>query len=61
MNLQFVPANKVEVKDETWCQTLGQFSGVYFPDLNSNSYYRNNKKFDLDVSTKVKFEVSPGL
>ena len=39
---------------------LGQFTSLYFPDLNPNSYtYDNfNMKFDLNVSTQVKFSVN---
>ena len=52
MNLQFESADK----DETWCETLGQFIDLHFPDLNPNYFDLNNMKFDLDVSTKVKFK-----
>ena len=51
MNLHFVPADKVVVKDGTWCQTLGKFIDVHFTDLNPNSYDIVNLKFDLDIST----------
>ena len=35
---------------------LVQFTGVYFPDINSNFYENlNNIKLDLNVSTNVKF------
>ena len=51
MNLHFVPADKVVVKDDTWCQTLGKFIDVHFTDLNPNSYDMINLKFDLDIST----------
>ena len=40
---------------------LVQFTGVYFPDLNPNSYTYgklNNMKLDLNVSTKVKFSAN---
>ena len=57
INLQFVPVDKVVVKDDTWCQTLGQFIGVHFPNLNPDTYGINNMKF---VSTKVKFKWPPG-
>ena len=44
------------MKDKNWCQTLGQYTGVHFPDLNPNSNSKNNiMKFGLHVSTKVKF------
>ena len=48
------------MKDDNWCQTLGQFNGVHFPDLNPNSYDKNNMKLDLNVSTEVKFKL-PGV
>ena len=56
MNLQFASADKVVMKDGNWCQTLGQFTGVHFPDLNSIFYEINNMKFHLDIFTKVKFK-----
>ena len=31
---------------------LVQVTGVYFPDLNLNSYNSNSMKLDLNVSTK---------
>ena len=40
---------------------LVQLTGVYFPDLNPNSYTYgklNNMKLDLNVSTKVKFSAN---
>ena len=46
MSLQFVPADKVGVKDDTCCQTLNQLIGVHFSDLNPNSYDMNNMKFN---------------
>ena len=56
MNLQFPSVDNVVMKDENWCQTLGQYTGVHFPDLNPNSNSKNNiMKFGLHVSTKVKF------
>ena len=63
MNLQFVSADKVVMKDGNWCQTLGQLTGVHFRDLNPNSYDIDNiSKFDLNVSTKVTFNANdPGL
>ena len=50
MNLHFVSADEVVVKDETWCQTLGH--------LNPKSCDINKMKFDSDVSDKVKFKWS---
>ena len=35
MITQFVPAEKVVLKDDIWSQTLGQFIDVHYPDLNS--------------------------
>ena len=62
MNLKFVSADKVVMKDDNLCQTLGQFTGVHFYDLNPNCYDISNiKKFDLNVSTKVKVKVFPKL
>ena len=55
VNLQFAPAEKVLLKIDDWCQTLGQFTGVHFLDLNSNSNDINNVKLNLNVSTKIKF------
>ena len=55
MNLQFAPAGKVVMKDGNSCQILDQFSGVHFLDLNSNFYDTNNMKFDLNVSTIIRF------
>ena len=55
MNLQFAPPYKEVMKDDNWCQVLGQFTGVHFPDIIPNSYDINNMKFDLNVSTNVKF------
>ena len=42
------------MKDDYWCQTLGQFTGVDFPDLKPDSFNVNSMKFDLNVSIKVK-------
>ena len=47
------------MKDYNWCQTLGQFAGVYFSNLDLITYDINDMKFDLNVSTKVKFK-TPG-
>ena len=49
MNLQFEPAEKVVMKDQNWCQTLGIYAGVHCPDLIANSYDINNMKFDLNA------------
>ena len=44
------------MKDDNRRQTLGEFTGVHFADLNSSSYDINNiVKFDLNISTKVRF------
>ena len=56
MNLQFVPVEKVAVKDDTWCQTLGQLISVNFPDINPSSYDINNIKFDLNAPDNAKFK-----
>ena len=56
MDLHFVPAEKMVVKDDIWGQILGKFIGAHFSDLNPNFYDMNDMKFGLDVSTKVKFE-----
>ena len=64
MNSQFVSADMVAMKDGSSCQTLGQFTGLHFPELKwfpdhfpDQSSYNVNiiLKFDLNVSTKVKF------
>ena len=47
MNLHFVSADKVVVKDDTSCQTNDQFIGVHPPDLNTNSYDMNSMKRNL--------------
>ena len=47
INLLVIPTEKVVVKSNTECQTLGQFISAHFPDLNPNSYDINNMKFDL--------------
>ena len=60
MNLHFVPAVKMVVEGDTWFQTFGQFIGFHFLDLNPDSYDLDKMKFDLDVSTKVRFKW-PGL
>ena len=42
------------MKDENWCQTLSQFTGVHFSDRNPNSYdIYNIMKLHLNVSTNV--------
>ena len=41
------------MEDDNWCQTLGWFTGVHFPDI--NPYDINNMKFDLNVSIMVRF------
>ena len=56
MDLHFVPAGKVVVKDDTRCEILGQFTGAHFPDLQSKPYNIKNIKFDSDVSAKIKFK-----
>lgn len=55
MNLLLAPPDKVAMKDNMWCQTLGQFTGAYISDLNPNSSDISNMKFDLIISTKVRF------
>ena len=55
INLQFASAGKVANKDEIWCDTLGQFTSLDFPDLNPNTYDIKNMKFGLNVYTKVNF------
>ena len=42
-------------------QTLDQFTGMHFLDLNPNSYDINTMKLDLNVPTKVKFKWSGPL
>ena len=44
MNLHFVPADKLPVKDDTWCQTLGQFIGVHYLNLNPNKQFQKKPK-----------------
>ena len=44
MNLDFVPADKMVVKEDTWCQTLGQYIGVHFTDLNPNGQFKKKSK-----------------
>ena len=56
MDLHFVPAGKVVVKDHTRCEILDQFTGAHFPDLQSKPYNIKNIKFDSDVSAKIKFK-----
>ena len=69
--LQYFYTNKpfcrdlTQVRRQTWVggffsckQLLSQFVGVDFPDLNPSSYVINNMKFDLNVSTKVKFNAN---
>ena len=56
MDLHFVPAGKVVVKDDTRCEILDQFTGAHFPDLQSKPYNIKNMKFDSDVSAKIKFK-----
>ena len=60
MNLQFAPGDKVVMvmKDDNWCQTLGQFTGAHFPELNLNCYDINNTKSNLNVSTKAKLNAN---
>ena len=48
------------VEGDTWFQTFGQFICFHFLDLNPDSYDLDKMKFDLDVSTKVRFKW-PGL
>ena len=55
MNFKFAPPEKAVLKDKNWCQRLGQFTGVHFPDIKPNSYDKNNMKFDSNVSIKVSF------
>ena len=53
---RFAQVDKMVVKNHSRCQTLGQFTGVNFPDLNPNSYHINDIiKFDLNIATKAKF------
>ena len=47
MNLHFIPTDKVVMKNDTGCQTFGQFISAHLPDLNPNFYDINNTKFDL--------------
>ena len=49
------------MKDEKLMLKLVQFSDVYFPDLNPNSYTYdnlNNIKSDLNVSNNVKLSAN---
>ena len=55
MEFEIVSPQKVVMKDDNWCQTLGQFTSVHFSDLNSDSYDINNMVFELNISTKVNF------
>ena len=56
MNFQYVPLDIVVMEDDNWCQTLGWFTGVHFPEI--NPYDINNMKFDLNVSIMVRFIAS---
>ena len=55
MYFQFALPGKVVLEDGNWCETLGLFTGVHFPEINLNSHDMNHLKFDLTVSIKVRF------
>ena len=55
MNLHFAPPEKLAMRDNSWCHTLDQLTGVQFSDLNPNVYDIRNLKLGLNISTKVKF------
>ena len=48
--------DKMIIKYDSWCQTLGQFTDEHFPDLKQNSWDLNNMKYYFSVSTWVKFK-----
>ena len=48
----------VVMKDENWCQILGQFTSEHFPNINPDYYNMNNiMQFALNVPTKFEFNV----